>query len=43
MKASPNRAKTLRKQGMTDTEIANALQVSKSTVYRYLAGSTKKR
>ncbi len=36
MKAKPARAKALRKQGMTDTEIANALDVSKSTVYRYL-------
>ncbi len=42
-KAKPARAKALRKQDMTDTEIANALDVSKSTVYRYLASSKKKR
>ena len=42
-KASPQRAKALRKQGMTDKEIANALDVSVSTVYRYLATRKKKR
>ena len=35
MKANPKRARVLRKQGLTDSEIANALGVSKSTVYRY--------
>ncbi|GJL60309.1 MAG: hypothetical protein NPIRA03_31660 [Nitrospirales bacterium] len=43
MKANPQRARALRKQGMTDTEIANALKVSKSSVYRYLNLAKRKR
>ena len=43
MKANPQRARALRKQGMTDTEIANALKVSKSSVYRYLTLAKRKR
>lgn len=41
MKADPKRARALRKQGMTDKEIANALNVSKSSVYRYLTLSKR--
>jgi len=37
LKANPDRAKTLREKGMTDREIASALGVGKSTVYRYFA------
>ena len=36
-KARPRRARTLRRQGLTIPEIANALQVSERTVFRYLA------
>ena len=36
MKANLKRARALHQPGMTDTEIANALKVSKSSVYRYL-------
>jgi len=35
-KAEPNRVLELRKQGLKDSEIANALNVSRSTVQRYL-------
>ena len=43
MKANPKPAKRLRQQGMTDTEIAKALGVSKTTVYRYLTLGKRKR
>ncbi|MCA9466926.1 MAG: helix-turn-helix domain-containing protein, partial [Nitrospira sp.] len=36
MKADPKRARALRKQGMKDKEIAKALGIGVSTVYRYL-------
>ena len=36
-KARPRRATVLRRQGLTVPEIANALQVSQRTVFRYLA------
>ena len=36
-KARPRRASVLRRQGLTVPEIANALQVSQRTVFRYLA------
>ena len=36
-KARPRRARILRRQGLTIPEIANALQVSERTVFRYLA------
>jgi DNA invertase Pin-like site-specific DNA recombinase len=36
-KARPRRATVLRRQGLTIPEIANALQVSQRTVFRYLA------
>lgn len=36
-KAKPRRAKILRRQGLSIPEIANALQVSERTVFRYLA------
>ena len=36
-KARPRRALVLRRQGLTVPEIANALQVSQRTVFRYLA------
>ena len=36
-KATPARAKALQAQGLTVDEIANALAVSKRTVFRYLA------
>jgi DNA invertase Pin-like site-specific DNA recombinase len=36
-KARPRRAIVLRRQGLTVPEIANALQVSQRTVFRYLA------
>jgi len=42
LKADPKRARVLRAQGMTDKEIANALDVSIPTVYRYLASGRKK-
>lgn len=35
-KANPDRAKTLRKQGLTVPEIANALDVSEGSVWNYL-------
>jgi DNA invertase Pin-like site-specific DNA recombinase len=38
-KAKPARAKALHAQGLTATEIANALAVSPRTVFRYLAQS----
>jgi DNA invertase Pin-like site-specific DNA recombinase len=41
-KANPDRAKALRKKGLTDREIASALGVSQSTVYRYLARTKQK-
>jgi DNA invertase Pin-like site-specific DNA recombinase len=37
MKAEPARAKALHNQGLTVAEIANAMAVSKRTVFRYLA------
>lgn len=37
LKADPERAKTLRKKGLTNQEISRALGVAQSTVYRYLA------
>ena len=36
-KAKPERARTLQKQGLTASEIANALKISDRTVFRYLA------
>lgn len=36
-KARPRRAQVLRSQGLTVPEIANALQISERTVFRYLA------
>jgi DNA invertase Pin-like site-specific DNA recombinase len=36
-KARPRRASVLRRQGLTVPEIANALQISQRTVFRYLA------
>ncbi|HNP30988.1 MAG TPA: helix-turn-helix domain-containing protein [Nitrospirales bacterium] len=42
-KADPKRARAFRQQGMTDREIAKALGIGVSTVYRYLAASKKKR
>jgi len=36
-KATPQRARALRRQGLTTAEIANALNISKRTVFRYLA------
>ena len=36
-KVRPHRARILRRQGLTIPEIANALQVSERTVFRYLA------
>ena len=36
-KARPHRAKVLRRRGFSVTEIANALQISQRTVFRYLA------
>ena len=39
-KATPDRARTLRKQGLTVPEIANALNVSERTVFNYLRPST---
>lgn len=36
-KAAPERAKTLQAQGLTAAEIANAMAISKRTVFRYLA------
>jgi DNA invertase Pin-like site-specific DNA recombinase len=38
-KARPRRAKVLRSRGFTVPEIANALQISERTVFRYLAGA----
>jgi DNA invertase Pin-like site-specific DNA recombinase len=38
-KARPHRAKVLRHQGLTVPEIANALQVSERTIFRYLASA----
>lgn len=35
-KANPDRASQLRKQGFTISEIANALDVSERSVFRYL-------
>ena len=43
LKANPDRAKALREKGMTDREIASALGVGKSTVYRYLARTKRYR
>jgi len=43
LKAKPERAKALRKKGMTDREIASALEVGVSTVYRYLATPGRKK
>jgi DNA invertase Pin-like site-specific DNA recombinase len=37
-KATPARARQLRKQGLTDDEIASALSVTRRTVQRYLNG-----
>ena len=37
-KAAPTRARQLRKQGLTDDEVAAALQVTRRTVQRYLNG-----
>lgn len=37
-KATPSRAVQLRKQGLTDSEIASALGVTRRTVQRYLNG-----
>lgn len=37
LKADPERAKALRIKGLTNQEIARALGVGQSTVYRYLA------
>ena len=37
-KAKPTRAKELRNRGLTVPEIANALGVSRRTVFRYMAG-----
>jgi len=44
-KAEPKRVLELRRQGLKDSEIANALNVSRSTVQRYLRlnGAEKKR
>ena len=36
-KAAPDRAKALQTQGLTAAEIANAMAISKRTVFRYLA------
>jgi DNA invertase Pin-like site-specific DNA recombinase len=38
-KAKPHRATVLRHQGLTVPEIANALQVSERTIFRYLASA----
>ncbi|MGP0591167.1 helix-turn-helix domain-containing protein [Nitrospira sp. T9] len=43
MKADPTRVTVLRKQGMTDSEIAKVLGISKSSVYRYLTLAKQKR
>ena len=37
-KGKPSRARRLRERGLTDTEIANAMGVSRRTVQRYLNG-----
>jgi DNA invertase Pin-like site-specific DNA recombinase len=37
-KAKPSRAKELKKQGLTAPEIAQVLDVSERTVWRYLTG-----
>jgi DNA invertase Pin-like site-specific DNA recombinase len=37
LKAKPERAKELRAKGLNAKEIANALQISERTIYRYLA------
>ena len=42
-KTNPKPAKALRQQGRTDPEIAKALGVSKTTVYRYLTLGKRKR
>ncbi len=39
-KVRPRRAKVLRSRGLTVPEIANALQVSERTIFRYLAESS---
>jgi DNA invertase Pin-like site-specific DNA recombinase len=36
-KGKPERARALKNQGLTVTEIANAMAVSKRTVFRYLS------
>ena len=36
-KAKPQRARTLKRQGLTAVEIANALNIGERTVFRYLA------
>ena len=36
-KGKPERARALKDQGLTITEIANAMAVSKRTVFRYLS------
>ena len=36
-KAKPTRARTLQRQGLTASEIANALNISERTAFRYLA------
>jgi len=42
LKANPARAIALRNKGLTDREIASALGVGKSTVYRYLVVAKEK-
>lgn len=41
-KGNPERARTLKNQGLTNAEIANAMGVSKRTVFRYLEQKPKR-